>query len=62
MLLLCVVVWKMVCTCVLTIMALIRYGCSRAVFGAVGFIMGHNETTANSALGGIYRSNWLSLV
>jgi len=42
--------------------ALIHCGCSRALFGAVGFIMGHNGTTANSALGGIYRSNRVSLV
>lgn len=37
-------------------------GGSRALFGAVGFIMGHNGTTANSAVGGIYRSNKRSLV
>jgi len=37
-------------------------GCSRAVFGAVGFIFGYNVTTANSAVGGIYGSNRRSLV
>jgi len=34
-------------------------GCSCALFVSVGFIMGYNGTTANSALGGIYRSNRL---
>jgi hypothetical protein len=51
----------MVCIYVLTIVALMYCGCSRALFGAVGLIMGHNGTTANSAVGGIYRSNRLSL-
>jgi hypothetical protein len=36
-------------------------GCSRALFGAVGFIMGYNRTTSNRALGGIYGSNRLPL-
>jgi hypothetical protein len=37
-------------------------GCSRALFGAVWFIIGHNGTTENSALGGIYGSNRVPLV
>ena len=52
---------KMVFTYVLTIVALMPSGSWRALFGAVGLIMGHNGTTANSALGGLYRSNRLSL-
>ena len=57
----CMVARKMVYTFVLTIVALMHCGGSCALFGAVGLIMGHNGTTANSALGGIYRSNRLSL-
>ena len=36
--------------------------CLRALFGAVGLKIGHNGTTGNSALGGIYSSNRLPLV
>jgi hypothetical protein len=36
-------------------------GWLRALFGAVGLKMGHNGTTANSALGGIHGSNRLPL-
>jgi hypothetical protein len=50
----CMVLWKMVCTD--------NSRCLRALFGAVGLKMGHNGTTENSALGGIYSNNRLPLV
>jgi hypothetical protein len=57
----CMVVGKLLCTCILTIVALMHLGCSRALFGAVGFIMGPNGTIGNSVLNEIYRCNRLQL-
>ena len=56
-----IVLWKVVCNFVLTIVSLIHCDCLRALFGGVGYIMRYNGTTENSRVEGIYRSNRLPL-